>query len=67
MSTNHGPVVVKHQWFDPKIAHSWVLYANGWLTTTCAKRGEAFAPGDYEFLPTGADVTCMACLVLRKP
>lgn len=61
------PVVVRNRRFDPKIAHGWVRFDNGWIALTCAKLGEAFAPGDYEFLPAGADVTCMACLVMRKP
>lgn len=61
------PVSIRHLGYAPEVGHSWVLYSNKWLTTTCAKPHEAFAPDEYEFLPVGSHVTCMTCLVIRRP
>lgn len=60
------PVSIRHRRYDPALAHSWIRFDNGWLTTTCAKPSEAFAPGEYELLAVGAPVTCITCLVKLK-
>lgn len=60
MSQDNRPVSIRHRRFDPKIAHGWVRFDNGWLLTTC---GLSFAPGEYEYLTKDSPVTCVTCLV----
>lgn len=60
MSQDNRPVSIRHRRFDPRVAHGWVRYDNGWLTTTC---GQALAPDEYEYLAKDSPITCVTCLV----
>jgi hypothetical protein len=60
MSQDNRPISIRHRRFDPRVAHGWVRYDNGWLTTTC---GQALAPDEYEYLAEHSPITCVTCLV----
>lgn len=64
--TDNRPVSIRHRGYDPGIAHGWAVFHHGWLTTTCARSGEAFAQDEYTFFPAGTPVTCITCLVAKR-